>query len=110
MDDPERNDLADGNFLCDFAAKLGSVRRPSAERPQQRRRSGEEKARIVRESFWPWERVRDVARRYGRAQKPSSAWRTLTWRGKLALPSSAGPEPEPTFATLEVDPPPAPEP
>ena len=75
---------------------------------------------MVRESFWPGNRVSDVAERYGLNRKQLSAWRTLARRGKLALPSSAGPQPErvgaerepqpePAFATLEVDPAPEPE-
>ena len=55
------------------------------------------------------------AQRYGLSSKQLSSWRTLAREGKLTLPSSAGPEPEPVamtsepgsepaFATLEVDP------
>ena len=82
--------------------------------------SDEEKARVVRASFRPGERVGEVARRYGVSRWQLSAWRGLARKGKLALASStvpeAGPvavaserEPEPTFATLEVDPAPEPD-
>ena len=73
---------------------------------------------MVRESFWPGNRVSEVAKRYGLNRKQLSAWRSLARRGKLALPSSAGAEPEPVaavgepepaFATLEVDGAPEPE-
>ena len=74
----------------------------------------------MRESFWPGNRVSDVAQRYGLHRKQLSAWRTLARKGKLALPSSTGPEAEvvaaasepeleSAFATLEVDPVPEPE-
>ena len=57
----------------------------------------------------------DVAQRYGLSRKQLSAWRSLARKGKLAVASSTGPqaepvavacesEPEPAFATLEVDP------
>ena len=84
---------------------------PCVEREPARRWSAEDKARIVRESFWPGERVSDVAERYGLSSRQLSVWRTLAREGKLTLPSSAGPEPEPVaaapepaFAVLEVDP------
>ena len=80
----------------------------------RRRWSDEEKARVVRASLRPGERVGEVARRYGVSRWQLSAWRGLARKGKLALPSSTGPEaeavavaterePEPAFATLEVD-------
>ena len=84
----------------------------SAKRRSRRRWSAEEKARIVRESFWPGKRVEDVAERYGLSRKQLSAWRSLARQGKLPVASSAQPEPEPVvdgserepaFATLEVD-------
>ena len=83
-----------------------------AKRRSRRRWSAEEKARIVRESFWPGKRVEDVAERYGLSRKQLSAWRSLARQGKLTVPSSAEPEREPVvdgserepaFATLEVD-------
>ena len=83
-----------------------------------RRWTAEEKAQVVRESFWPGNQVSEVAKRYGLNRKQLSAWRSLARRGKLALPSSAGAqpepvavvgEPEPAFATLEVDGAPEPE-
>ena len=94
------------------------VSRVSAKRRSRRRWSAEEKARIVRESFWPGKRVEDVAERYGLSRKQLSAWRSLARQGKLTVASSAGPEPErvgdgserePAFATLEVDPAPEPD-
>ena len=57
----------------------------------------------MRESFRPGNRVGDVAQRYGLNRKQLSAWRTQARRGKLALPSSTGLEPEQAFATLEVE-------
>ena len=56
--------------------------------------------------------MEDVARRYGLSRKQLSAWRSLARQGKLAVRSSAEPEadpvvdgsePDPVFATLEVD-------
>ena len=121
MQDLERRDEADWDWPNGSPTEAaGSQPDVSAERqPQRRRWSAEEKARIVRESFWPGNRVSDVAQRYGLSRKQLSAWRTLARKGKLVLPSSTGPqaepvalasepEPEPAFATLEVDP--APEP
>lgn len=61
----------------------------------------------MRESFWPGERVSDVARRHGVSRKQLSAWRSLARQGKPVLPSSSGPgpvgAPEAAFATLEAD-------
>ena len=89
---------------------------PSVSAPGRGRRrwSDEEKARVVRASLRPGERVGEVARRYGVSRWQLSAWRGLARKGKLALPSSTGPEAEPiavaseperepAFATLEVD-------
>ncbi|MDD9991283.1 MAG: transposase [Rhodospirillales bacterium] len=111
MGDRDRDDLADWDFLNEFAAEPISRPdpEPPTERPPPRRWSTEEKARIVRESFWPGAAVGDVADRHGVSRKQLSAWRTLARRGKLVLPSPAEPEavavpgPEPAFATLEVD-------
>ena len=111
MGDSERGDPSGWDFLSEFSAAPGSDPEPSGERPARRRWSAEEKARIVRESFWPGARVSDVACRYGLSRKQLSAWRSLARQGKLVLPSSSGPEPEPVaapgpepaFATLEVD-------
>ena len=119
MQDSERTDLADRDWLGDPPDEAGADPDVSAEHRPRRRWSAEQKAQIVRESFWPGNRVSDVAQRYGLSRKQLSAWRTLARKGKLALPSSTGPEaepvvmasepePEPAFATLEVDP--APEP
>ena len=57
----------------------------------------------MRESFWPGNRVSDVAQRYGLNRKQLSAWCTLA-RLYAAANTSTGPEAEPAFATLEVDP------
>ena len=106
MRDSERRSAAD------WERASGEGSSVSAKRRSCRRWSGEEKARIVRESFWPRKRVEDVARRYGLSRKQLAAWRSLARWGKLAVPSSAEPEPEPAvdgsepesaFATLEVD-------
>ena len=105
MQDTERSDGADWDW----------PNAPPAEQEPAPRWSADEKARIVRESFWPGQSVSDVAQRYGLSRNQLSAWRTLARRGKLALPSSGGPEPEPVavaskpepepaFATLAVDP------
>ena len=75
----------------------------------RRRWSAEEKARVVRESLRPGERVGEVARRYGVSRWQLSTWRSLAREGKLAVASSGeavGVEPQPqppAFATLEVD-------
>ena len=115
MQDSERSDGADGDWPNESSTEAaGSEPDVSAERQAQRRWSAEQKAQIVRESFWPGNRVSDVAQRYGLDRKQLSAWRTLARKGKLALPCSTGPEaepvgvasgagPEPAFATLEVD-------
>ena len=74
----------------------------------RRRWSAEEKARVVRESLRPGERVGEVARRYGVSRWQLSTWRSLARQGKLAVASSAEavgvePQPPPAFAALEVD-------
>ena len=61
----------------------------SAKRQSRRRWSAEEKARVVRESLRPGERVGEVARRYGISRWQLSTWRSLAGRGKLAAASSA---------------------
>ena len=122
MHDTEQSDGADWDWPnAPPAEPAGSdLDVPDPERQPQRRWSAEQKVQIVRESFWPGNRVSDVAQRYGLNRKQLSAWRTLARKGKLALPSSTGPkaepvavvsepEPEPAFATLEVDPAPEPE-
>ncbi len=84
-------------------------------RTARRRWSVEEKAQIVRESFWSGHRVGEVAQRYGLSRKQLSAWRSLVREGKFGGPSLASPAPEPVavtceaegepaFVTLEVDP------
>ena len=121
MQDTERSDGADWDWPNESPTEAaGPQRNVSAERQPQRRWSAEKKTRIVRESFWPGNRVSDVSQRYGLNRKQLSAWRTLARKGKLALPSSTGPEaepvvvaseaePEPAFATLELDPAPGPD-
>ena len=115
MQDIERSDGADWDWPGTPPAEPGSEPEASAEPQSSQRWSADEKARIVRESFWPGERVGDVAQRYGLSSRQLSSWRTLAREGKLTLPSSAVPEPEPVavasrsepepaFATLEVDP------
>ena len=80
------------------------VSRVSAKRRSRRRWSAEEKARIVRESFWLGKRVEDVAVRYGLSRKQLSAWRSLARQGKLTVPSSAEPEAEPVVDGSEREP------
>ena len=80
----------------------------SATRRSRRRWSAEEKARVVRESLRPGERVGEVARRYGISRWQLSTWRSLARQGKLAVASSpepvgAEPRTQSAFATLEVD-------
>ena len=80
-----------------------------SEKNRSRRRwSAEEKARVVRESLRPGERVGEVARRYGISRWQLSTWRSLARQGKLAVASTAEPvdvesQPQSAFATLEVD-------
>ena len=100
-----------GGERCRAGAGEPSVSAPVRAR---RRWSDEEKARVVRASLRPGERVGEVARRYGVSRWQLSAWRGLARKGKLCVPSSTGPEAEPiavaseperepAFATLEVD-------
>jgi len=120
MQDLERRDPADRDWPGDPPDEAGPDPEVSTEHRAQRRWSTEQKAQIVRESFWPGNRVSEVAQRDGLNRKQLSAWRTLARKGKLVLPSSTGPEaepvamacepePEPAFATLEVDPVPEPD-
>ena len=121
MQDFERRDPADRDWPGDSPDEAGSDPEVSTEHKPPRRWSAEQKAQTVRESFWPGNRVSDVAQRYGLNRKQLSAWRTLARKGKLVLPSPTGrpeaepvaaatePEPEPAFATLEVDPAPEPD-
>ena len=108
MQDSERSDGADWDWPNEAPGEsAGSDPEVSAERQPQRRWSAERKAQIVRESFWPGNRVSDVAQRYGLNRKQLSAWRTLARKGKLALPSSTGPEAEPVAVATEPEPEPA---
>ena len=80
----------------------------SGKNRSRRRWSDEEKARVVRESLRPGERVGEVARRYGISRWQLSTWRSAARRGELAVASSAEPvdvesQPQPAFAALEVD-------
>ena len=120
MQDFERRDPADRDWPGDPPDEAGPDPEVSTEHQPPRRWSAEQKAQIVRESFWPGNRVSDVAQRYGLNRKQLSAWRTLARKGKLVLPCSTGaeaepvvmasePEPEPAFAALEVDPAPEPD-
>ena len=120
MQDIERGDLADRDWPGERLDEAGPGADVSAEPRPRRRWSAEQKARVVRESFWPGHRVSDVAQRYGLSRKQLSAWRSLARKGKLAVACSTGPqaepvavatepEPEPAFATLEVDPAPEPD-
>ena len=102
MRDSERGCAAEQE-RSSVAGSKGSVKRRS-----RRRWSAEQKARIVGESLRSGMRVEDVARRYGLSRKQLSAWRSLARQGKLAVASPAEAvdvelEPQPAFATLEVD-------
>ena len=109
MQDLERGDPTDRDWRGDPPHDAGPDPDASAWHRPQRRWNAEQKAQIVRESFWPGNRVSDVAQCYGLNRKQLSAWRTLARKGKLVLPSSIGPEAEPAFATIEVDPAPEPD-
>ena len=120
MQDLERRDPAARDWPGDPPDEAGPDPEVSAEHRPRRRWRAEQKAQIVRESFWPGNRVSDVAQRYGLSRKQLSAWRTLAHKGKLAVACSTGPEaepvavaceaePEPAFATVEVDPAPEPD-
>jgi transposase len=102
MQDVERS-IGDELAVCDTAGEdLGA----GAKRQSPRRWTEEEKARIVRESFWPGNQVGEVARRYGVNPRRLSEWRGLARQGKLAVPSSpasAEPGAGPAFAALEVE-------
>lgn len=106
MQDVERS-TGDELAMVDAAGDdLGA----GAKRRSPRRWTEEEKARIVRESFWPGKQVGEVARHYGVNPRRLSEWRGLARQGKLAVPSSpasgpvsAEPEAAPAFAALEVE-------
>ena len=89
MQDCERTDLADRDWLSAPPDEAGPDPDASAEHRPRRRWSAEQNAQIVRESFWPGNRVSDAAQRYALSRKQLSAWRTLARKGKLALPRQA---------------------
>ena len=63
MQDSERGSTADWERTSSEGSDVCTTGR------SRRRWSAGEKARIVRESFWPAKRVEDVARRYGLSRK-----------------------------------------
>ncbi|MGK2852787.1 MAG: IS66-like element accessory protein TnpA [Microbacteriaceae bacterium] len=80
-----------------FAGRLDVIAGPSG----RRRRSDEDKARIVAESLMAGVRVADVARRHGMTRWQVYDWRRRVRDGRLALPDrmiSA-----PAFAALVVE-------
>ena len=102
MEDSARGSAADRERASAQGSNVAVTRR------SRRRWSAEEKARVVRESLRPGERVGEVARRYGLSRRQLSNWRSLARQGQLAVASSAEavgvePRPQPAFATLEVD-------
>ena len=102
MQDSTRSTAADRERASVQGSKVAATGR------SRRRWSAEEKARVVRESLRPGERVGEVARRYGISRWQLSTWRSLARQGKLAVASSAElvdvePQPQSAFATLEVD-------
>ena len=86
MQDCEPRDLAGRGRLGDPPDEAGPDPDVSAEHRARRRWSAERKAQIVRESFWPGNRVSDVAQRNGLSRKQLSGWRSLARKGKLAVP------------------------
>ena len=102
MQDSARSSAADRERASVRGANVSETRR------SRRRWSAEEKAQVVRESLRPGKRVGEVARRYGISRWQLSTWRSLARQGKLAVASSGEPvdvesQPQPAFATLEVD-------
>ena len=102
MQDSARSSAADRERASVHGSNVAATGR------SRRRWSAEEKARVVRESLKPGERVGEVARRHGVSRWQLSTWRSLAREGKLAVASGApvGVEPQPqppAFATLEVD-------
>jgi transposase len=67
----------------------------------RRRRSDEEKARIVAESLVPGVSVADVARRHGTTRWQVYDWRRRARKGRLAL--SVGTMPSAAFAAVVVE-------
>ena len=74
MQDLERRDPAARDWPGDPPDEAGPDPEVSAEHRPRRRWRAEQKAQIVRESFWPGNRVSDVAQRYGLSRKQLSAW------------------------------------
>ena len=102
MQDSARSSAADRERASVHGSNVAATGR------SRRRWSAEEKARVVRESLRPGERVGEVARRYGISRWQLSTWRSLARQGKLAVASSGEPvdvesQPQLAFATLEVD-------
>lgn len=73
---------------------------------RQREWSDEEKAWIVQESFERGTTVEEVAERHGVPPRRLSYWRKLARKGELVAPPAA--PSEGPFATVEVEPAPAP--
>ena len=97
MEDSARGSAADRERASAQGSNVAVTRR------SRRRWSAEEKARVVRESLRPGERVGEVARRYGLSRRQLSNWRSLARQGQLAVASSAEavgvePRPQPAFA------------
>ncbi len=80
-----------------FAGRLDVIEGPSG----RRRRSDEDKARIVMESLMAGVRVADVARRHGVTRWQVYDWRRRVRDGRLALPESIASAP--AFAALVVE-------
>ena len=80
-----------------FGGRLEVVEGPTG----RRRRSDEEKVRIVAESLLPGMTVADVARRHGATRWQVYDWRRRARDGRLAL--SAETTPGPGFAALVVE-------
>ena len=80
-----------------FAGRLEIIEGRSG----RRRRSAEDKARIVAESLLPGARVADVARRHGATRWQVYDWRRQFASGKSAVPAAALAAPE--FAALVVE-------
>lgn len=80
-----------------YAGRLEVIEGPTG----RRRRSDEEKARIVAESLLPGVRVAEVARRHGITRWQVYDWRKRLRAGRLVLPESVASAPG--FAALVVE-------